>query len=73
LSTDDLADIYQLRGILEPAAVKLAVPQMDSQQVERLAVLHEEAVKTVRSGAVAAQSSINRRWHWAIYDDCGSR
>lgn len=70
LSLSDLLEVYRIREILENEAVQLAVPQMTIEDVDRL----EEAAADVRRAAtamdVAAMSTSNRRFHFALIGAC---
>jgi DNA-binding GntR family transcriptional regulator len=64
ITSEQIKEIYRLRTLLEPAAVELAVPQLD-----RLHDLHAAALSSNRPGAIA---QLNSEWHWALYDASGS-
>ena len=70
LSLSDLIEVYRIREILEVEAVRIAVPQMTAEDIDRL----EEAERDVRAAAdiadVVAMTSANRRLHFAILDAC---
>jgi DNA-binding GntR family transcriptional regulator len=72
ITSEQIKEIYRLRTLLEPAAVELAVPQLDDAQLselERLHDLHAVALSSNRPGAIA---QLNSEWHWALYDASGS-
>jgi DNA-binding GntR family transcriptional regulator len=72
ITSEQIKEIYRLRTLLEPAAVELAVPQLDDEQLselERLHDLHAAALSSNRPGAIA---QLNSEWHWALYDASGS-
>lgn len=70
LSLSDLIEVYRIREILEGEAVRISVPQMTAEDIQRL----EEAERDVRAAAdigdVVAMTSANRRLHFAILDAC---
>lgn len=71
LSLTDLLEVYRIREILETEAVRVAVPQMTTEDVDRL----EEAEREVQVAALAADvitmTQANRRFHFALIEACG--
>jgi DNA-binding GntR family transcriptional regulator len=70
LSLSDLLEVYRIRAILEAEAVSVAVPQMTSEDIDRL----EEAERDVEAAAdvadLIAMTMANRRFHFALIDAC---
>jgi len=71
LSLPDLLEVYRIREILEAEAVRVGLPQMTTEDVDRL----EEAEREVRGAAAAADvvrmTQANRRFHFALIEACG--
>lgn len=71
LSVDDLREVYQLRALLEDAALRAAVPALDDQDVQHISTLSEEIDQAAADGDVIAMTDANRRFHFAMYDAAG--
>lgn len=69
LSGDELREIYMIREILEPVALRLAVPKIGPELLDRLAVLHEKMAAEPHS---AEWVDANRQFHLSIYQAAGS-
>lgn len=68
LSGDELREIYMIREILEPFALRLAVPKVTPELLERLRELHEKMASEPHS---ADWVDANRNFHLAIYEAAG--
>jgi DNA-binding GntR family transcriptional regulator len=66
-ATDRLAETWPLRALLEPEAVRRAVP-LAPEPLARLEHLHAE----LSAGPVLQRSTQNQTWHFALYEQCGS-
>ncbi len=70
LSLADLLEVYRIRELLEAEAVTVAVPQMTTEDIDRL----EEAERDVQAAADAADlvamTSANRRFHFTLIEAC---
>jgi len=70
LSLADLLEVYRIRELLETEAVTVAVPQMTTEDIDRL----EEAERDVQAAAdiadVVTMTSANRRFHFALIEAC---
>lgn len=73
LSAEDVDDTYRLRVILDPMAVRLAVPQLDPEALSDLDSAFDALVKAYRSKDPALTRQCHRAFHWAIYRHCGSQ
>ena len=69
LDPEELHEIYSIRTILEPEAMKLAVHRMSDDVIERVTVLHEQMQASENS---ADFITLNREFHLSIYDAVGS-
>ena len=71
LSLSDLLEVYHIREILEVEAVRVGVPQMTIEDIDRL----EEAEREVQTAAAVADvvtmTQANRRLHFALIEACG--
>lgn len=69
LSQEELEDITQLRCMLEPEALRRAVPQMSEEAIEQAAAL-QQAMDDEEDPAHFAE--LNRRFHRIFIDAAGS-
>lgn len=71
LSLSDLLEVYRIREILEAEAIRVGVPQLTTEDIDRL----EEAVREVQAAAAVADvvtmTQANRRLHFALIEACG--
>lgn len=72
LGLTGLSDVYQTRAILEPAATRIAVPNLDKDAISQLKTLHKGFLRAVEEGDAAAMLDVNEQFHFAIYDASGS-
>jgi DNA-binding GntR family transcriptional regulator len=68
LRIEDLEEIYRLRRMLEEDAARHALPGLDAEAHERLALAAHECAAAAERGDVAAELQANRRFHFAILD-----
>lgn len=68
LSGDELREIYMIREILEPFALRLAVPKVTPELLDRLRELHERMASEPHS---ADWVDANRLFHLSIYEAAG--
>jgi DNA-binding GntR family transcriptional regulator len=69
----DFAETYQLRMLLDPFAVRLAVPRMDAVAIAAMDEALTALERTMREGDTESYDTDHRAFHFAIYDHCGSR
>lgn len=69
LSGEELREIYAIREILEPVALRQAVPKLTDEVIDRLRVLHEKMAQEPHS---ADWVDANRRFHMTIYEAAAS-
>lgn len=60
-------EVWQLRALLEPRALELAVPHLVGDQLKRVERLHSACMRSSRH---PAHFEKNREWHFAIYEPC---
>lgn len=68
LRIEDLEEIYALRQVLEERAARHALPGLDDDALERVALAAKECVDAAEAGDVAAELAANRRFHFAILE-----
>src|SRR5215207_469180 len=61
---DTLVEIFRLRCLLEPLAVRLAVPQLTGEALEALEGRHREFLAMAESESAPRVSELNHGWHW---------
>jgi DNA-binding GntR family transcriptional regulator len=71
VSVDATEEVYHLRAMLEPLAVRLAVPRLTDDEIGELERLHERHASAGSSRRGAAVAVPNWAWHWAIYEASG--
>ncbi len=65
LDGEDLRDIYEIRQILEPHAMRQAVPQMTDSLITSLKRVHQRMIEDPHSATFV---DLNRVFHMAIYE-----
>jgi DNA-binding GntR family transcriptional regulator len=68
LRVEDLEEIYELRGVLEARAARRALPTLDGDALDRIALAARDCVEAAETGNVAAELEANRRFHFAILE-----
>ena len=68
LRVADLEEIYALRQILEARVVHKALPRLDAEGLERVALAAADCAKAARSGDVARGLEANRRFHFGLLE-----
>jgi len=68
LRAGDLEEIYALRQLLEARAARHALPQLDSEALERIALAAADVARAARRGDVAAGLEANRRFHFGLLE-----
>jgi DNA-binding GntR family transcriptional regulator len=68
LRVADLREIYALRELLESRAAREALPTLDDDALERIALAARDCVDAAHSGDVAAELEANRRFHLGLLD-----
>lgn len=69
LSTEDVHDIYRIRMVLEPLAMREAVPKITDALLARLRTLHQSMMDAPHS---ADWVDRNRVFHMAVYETAAS-
>jgi DNA-binding GntR family transcriptional regulator len=71
LDMDDLREIYELRALLEERAARRALPLLDEDALERVAIAARDCARAVDGGDVAAELEANRRFHFGLLESPG--
>lgn len=70
LTAEELHEIYRIRSLLEPEAMRHAAPKITDELIARLERLHERMLHEPHS---AEWVDSNRAFHMAVYERTGSR
>ncbi|MCG5213625.1 GntR family transcriptional regulator [Streptosporangium sp. KLBMP 9127] len=70
LSLPDLLEVYRIREILEPEAVRSAVEKLTDTDIERIIAAQHDVEMSSAQGDLQAMTVANRRFHFAIIDAC---
>lgn len=71
LEVADLEEIYELRGILEPKAIRTALPLMDAEDMARMRAAADECAEAAMDGAVSRELAANRAFHFSMMEAPG--
>jgi len=71
-SPKQIHDLYEMRGILEGQATKLACQLYEEDQIIRLEEYHERCIEAARSGKIEQFFDVNSAFHLWIYNKCGN-
>jgi DNA-binding GntR family transcriptional regulator len=66
LRVEDLEEIYELRRLLEERAARRALPTLDEDALERIALAARDCYDAAAADDVIAELEANRRFHFAI-------
>lgn len=72
LSTDQLKDLRNVRKEVEGVAAGWASVSVDTPRISELEAQFDELRRAVSAGDVKSYLSLNRRFHFAVYDIAGS-
>ena len=68
LRVDDLAEIYELRRVLEERAVRRTLADLDDATLERMADAADECAQAAAAGDISRELAANRRFHFALFE-----
>ncbi|MFN8457759.1 MAG: GntR family transcriptional regulator [Anaerolineae bacterium] len=68
---EDAREIYLIRSVLEALATRLAVPHLNSADVQRLHAWQEQMETQIEQGQLAALRKLNYEFHMLIYEVTG--
>lgn len=71
LRIEDLQEIYALRRLLEERALRGALPVLDGDAIEDIALAARDCSQAAERGDVAAELEANRRFHFGMLDAPG--
>jgi DNA-binding GntR family transcriptional regulator len=66
-ATDDAAELYRLRAVLETFATRLSVPRFSPTDIDELQRLEESRRAALDAGRIPESSELNRNWHMSLY------
>jgi DNA-binding GntR family transcriptional regulator len=69
LSGDELHEIYEIRRLLEPLAMRQAVPRISEALLDQLRNLHQQMEREPHSAQWVDE---NRAFHMAVYEEAAS-
>jgi DNA-binding GntR family transcriptional regulator len=72
-SERDVAEIYDIRSVLEAHAASLCATQARPEEIGRLRALVCEMEQTVGAGDLDAVKQLDNDFHHALFTTCGSR
>jgi DNA-binding GntR family transcriptional regulator len=70
LNLDELIEIYRLRDLLEAEATEVGFPNLTAADLAVMAQSMEQMLQAMKRDDVAALTSANRRFHFALYTPC---
>ncbi len=68
LEKSTIADIVQIKGVLEGFATRLSIDYLSANDLERLHQINEELRAAVEAGNVGRVSDLNMQFHMSIYE-----
>jgi DNA-binding GntR family transcriptional regulator len=68
LRIEDLEEIYELRRVLEGRAARRALPLLDNETLERIALAARDCADAAETDEVATELEANRRFHFALLE-----
>jgi DNA-binding GntR family transcriptional regulator len=71
LALEDLLEVYRLRDLLEEEAVRVAIPKLTQEDIDRITEAQRDVEQAAETSDVSAMATANRRFHLAILQACG--
>jgi len=71
LDVDDLREVYRMRDLLESEAVRVAVPRLTAEDLQRLTEAADDVDRADASGDLVAMTGANRRFHFTLIEAAG--
>jgi DNA-binding GntR family transcriptional regulator len=71
LSALDIAELFDLRAMLEPDLIRRAVPRLDESDFARAEALLAEYAAAIARGDLEAYGELNREYHLSLYRASG--
>lgn len=71
LSALDIAELFDLRAMLEPDLIRRAVPRLNAADFERAETILAEYAAAIGRGDLEAYGELNREYHLSLYRASG--
>lgn len=71
LSALDIAELFDLRAMLEPDLIRRAVPRLDENDFARAETILAEYTAAIARGDLEAYGELNREYHLSLYRASG--
>lgn len=71
LSASDIAELFDLRALLEPDLIRRAVPQMQPSDIARAEIILADYDAAIRDGDLDAYGELNTEYHLSLYQVAG--
>lgn len=71
LSALDIAELFDLRAMLEPDLIRRAVPRLDESDFARAETILTEYTAAIARGDLEAYGELNREYHLSLYRASG--
>lgn len=71
LSAADIAELFDLRAMLEPDLIRRAVPRLNAADFERAETILTEYAAAIGRGDLEAYGELNREYHLSLYRASG--
>lgn len=68
LGRKDLIEAYRIRDLLEDEAVRVAVPRLVRDDLDRLEEAMTDVERAAAEGDIVAMTAANRRFHFTVFD-----
>lgn len=70
---EDVEDVYTLRLLLEPEALRLAGPKLSEEELDELEALQFQMEEAASEGDLDRYVDLNRSFHFFLYEAAGKR
>lgn len=71
LSLEDLVEVYRLRALLEAEAVRVGLPKLNQEDIDRILEAQRDVESAASAADVSAMATANRRFHLGMLQPCG--
>ncbi len=71
LSALDIAELFDLRAMLEPDLIRRAVPRLDKSELARAEIILADYETAIANGDVDAWGELNTEYHLSLYQAAG--
>ena len=66
-TASEVMELYKIRAVLEAFATREAVPQLTSDDLDKLQTLSDELVRLAKGNSREQWTTVNRAWHFTLY------